>query len=106
MIEDDITALAAAAADMRAVKPKKTSKPHEDDLSDLSLDRLWYAFNDPQNRPTPQVTVEAIMFCVRTRGLKALAEPANVARLRDCDDRARTEIAQRTAKLKCEGRIS
>ena len=34
-----------------------------------TLDRLWDELNDPRNRPTPQVTIEAILHCVRERGL-------------------------------------
>jgi hypothetical protein len=51
-------------------------------------------------RPTPQVVVEAILLCVRERGLGALEEPANIERLHRCDEAALTLINQRIAKLK------
>jgi len=52
-----------------------------------------------QARPTPQTTIEAIMFCVRERGPPALHEPANIERLNRCDDAAIAEIDARTTKL-------
>jgi hypothetical protein len=53
-----------------------------------------------RNRPTPKAVVEAIMWCVRDRGLAALDEPANVERLARCDEAARAEIKRRCAKAK------
>jgi hypothetical protein len=66
--------------------------------ADVSLDRLWYAINDPRRRPTPQVTIEAIWYCVRQRGVAALKEPKNVERLARCDKEARAEIERRIKK--------
>jgi hypothetical protein len=40
------------------------------------------------------------MFSVRERGPKALQEPPNVARLRECDGAALAQIDERVAKLK------
>jgi hypothetical protein len=48
---------------------------------------------------TPQTTIEAIMYCVRERGLPALKEPANIERLTRCDRAARVEINERIAHL-------
>jgi hypothetical protein len=53
--------------------------------------------------PTPQTTIEALMYDVRTRGIVALKYPDNVERLRRCDARARAEINSRIAKLKANG---
>jgi hypothetical protein len=50
-------------------------------------------------RPTPQVTIEAILYCVRDRGVAALREPANIARLRTCDAAAKAQINERIARL-------
>jgi hypothetical protein len=52
-----------------------------------------------ERRPTPQTTIEAILYCVRTRGVEALNEPENIERLSRCDDAAKTQINQRIAKL-------
>jgi hypothetical protein len=54
-------------------------------------------------RPTPQTTIEAIMYCVRTRGTKALHEPTNLERLSRCDDAALAQIEARITKLKESG---
>jgi hypothetical protein len=54
------------------------------------VDRRW---------PTPQTSIEAVMYCVRERGLAALREPANRQRLRTLDDAARAEVNRRIAKL-------
>src|SRR5205823_9334247 len=35
----------------------------------------------PRERPTPQVTIEALLCTVRERGITALREPANIERL-------------------------
>jgi hypothetical protein len=69
----------------------------------VSLDRAWSEINDPKRRPTPQVTIEAILHCVRERGISALREPANVERLKGCDEAARAEIDRRIVKLKASG---
>ena len=50
-------------------------------------------------RPTPQATVDAVMYCVRERGVAVLKEPANVERLSRCDAAAKAEIDKRIAKL-------
>jgi hypothetical protein len=52
---------------------------------------------------TPQATIEAVMYCVRERGLAALREPANQQRLMKCDHATRAEVNRRIAKLE-EGR--
>jgi hypothetical protein len=55
---------------------------------------------------TPQTTIEAIMWTVRSRGVAALNEPANIERLSRCDDAARTEINERIAKLIAQKEIA
>jgi hypothetical protein len=52
----------------------------------------------PEHRRTPQTTIEAIIHCVRERGLAALEEPPNVERLARCDQAARAQINQRIAR--------
>jgi hypothetical protein len=51
------------------------------------------------DRPTPQTTIEAVMYCVRERGLAALCEPANQQRLMTFDEAARAEVNKRIEKL-------
>jgi hypothetical protein len=53
----------------------------------------------PRPRPTPQATIDAIMHCVRERGIGALREPANIERLQRCDVAARRQINSRIGKL-------
>jgi hypothetical protein len=73
----------------------------------LSLDRT--ARDAPQSptaaRPTPQSTVEAVMYSVRERGLKALKETASQERLHRCDAAAQEQIIQRIEKLHAAGCI-
>jgi hypothetical protein len=45
-----------------------------------------------RSRATPRVTVLALMHAVRERGVAALDEPANVARLSRCDAAARAKL--------------
>lgn len=73
--------------------------PH--DWDSMTLNALWQLFNS--QRPTPQTTIEAIMYCVRTGGAKALHEPANIERLSRCDDAALAQIDARLTKLKESG---
>jgi hypothetical protein len=54
----------------------------------------------PVRRPTPQTTIEAILYCIRERGLAALKEPANVERLSRCDRVAKAEIDRRIELLR------
>jgi hypothetical protein len=52
---------------------------------------------------TPQTTIEAVLHCVRERGLAALREPANQQRLLTFDEAARAQVNRRIAKFE-EGR--
>jgi hypothetical protein len=56
---------------------------------------------EPQ--PTPQCMIEAILYCVRERGVAALHEPANLGRLKLCDAAALAQIDAHVAKLKRGG---
>jgi hypothetical protein len=49
--------------------------------------------------PTPQATIDAIMWCVRERGVPTLKEPANIDRLSRCDDAAKAQINARIKKM-------
>jgi hypothetical protein len=60
-----------------------------------SLGALRERLNNP--RRTSQSTIEAILVAIRTRGLAALREPANIERLKRCDAQARAEINRRIA---------
>jgi hypothetical protein len=59
-----------------------------------------------RHRPTPQVTIESIMYSVLERGLGALTELANIKRLTRCDDAARAQINERIARLIAEQEIA
>jgi hypothetical protein len=50
-------------------------------------------------RPTPAVTIEAVIWAVRERGVRALTEPAILRRLGGCDQAARAEINRRLDAL-------
>jgi hypothetical protein len=58
---------------------------------------LSVEFNKPLS--TPQTTIEAILHCVRKRGIEALGEPANQERLSRCDGAAKAQIKVRIAKM-------
>jgi hypothetical protein len=67
---------------------------------DREIDTQWHApAPSSRQRPTPQVTIEAIMYCVRERGLVALDEPENRERLARCDERALNQIDARIEEL-------
>ena len=64
-----------------------------------SLGAIWDRLNDPSRHPMPAVTVEAVMYAIRARGLAALKETATKERLSRCDRAARDEINRRIAML-------
>jgi hypothetical protein len=68
----------------------------------VSLERAWSEINDPRNRPTPKVIIEAIMSCVCERGLVALKEPANIERLTRCNSAAKAQLNERIARLQAK----
>jgi hypothetical protein len=65
----------------------------------VMLDHAWNVLNDPRNRPTPQVTIEAVVFSVQEHGIQALKEPSTIERLSRCDKAAMAQIEERIAKL-------
>ena len=71
----------------------------------MSLEALWAELNNPRNRPTSQVVVEAILLCIRERGIGAFQEAANLERLRRCDRAARAELQRRIDKLQAKGQL-
>jgi hypothetical protein len=85
---------------IEAPKPRSRRNPRIPvNWQEMSLGALYQHFN--KTRPTtPQTTIEAILHCVRERGLAALKEPANIERLARCDAAPQAEISRRIAKLK------
>src|SRR5262249_3893659 len=67
--------------------------------NNISVDAAWRELDAAENRATPQVTIEAIMVCVRERGLKALEKSENIERLSRCDNSARAQINSRIARI-------
>jgi hypothetical protein len=59
----------------------------------LSLHALYERLNEPG--ATAEVTIDAIMFSLRARGVAALKEPATKARWDRCDESAKDEIRKR-----------
>jgi hypothetical protein len=93
--------LASVRADAKAAKPSPEILRARRLLDEnISLDRAWHELNDPRKRPTPQAIVEAIMYCVRERGIGALNEPTNIERMSRCDAAAKAQINKRIAKTK------
>ena len=63
------------------------------------VERAYSELNNPCRLATPQVVVEAILHCVRERGVEALKESANLERLSRCDAAAKAQIDRRIRKL-------
>jgi hypothetical protein len=53
-----------------------------------------------ETRPTPQATIEALMFGLR-RGLSCLEDPGNRDRLRRCDAAAVEQFVPRLRSWRC-----
>jgi hypothetical protein len=79
-------------------EPEKLRRLRRLLADNVSLDRAYAEFNKPLS--TPQTTIEAILHCVRERGVAALKEPANIERLTRCDVAAKVQIDRRIKKLK------
>src|SRR5262245_35048126 len=77
----------------RAEAPGDASGSIPQDWDSMSGDALSRSFS--RKRPTPQTTVEAIMWSVREHGLSALDEPDNIERISRCDEAARRQINER-----------
>jgi hypothetical protein len=72
----------------READRKAAARPRDPELERLLDDRVtladaWEALNG--DRPTPEVTVEAVKQAVRDRGVVALREPSIRDRLQRCD---------------------
>jgi hypothetical protein len=72
----------------------------------MPVDALWNALNDPARRATPQSTIEAILYSVRSRGIAALEEPNNKERITRCDAAARQQIKAAIARMRAKGVIT
>jgi hypothetical protein len=72
---------------------------------DISLERAYAEINDPRKCPTPRSTIDAVMYCVRERGLVALHEPQNQQRLVTFDVAACRQLNERIAKLETAGSL-
>ena len=83
--------------DRKAAAQRRREHDLPQGWEDMSLGALWERLNNP--RRTSQSTIEAILVAVRSRGLGALKEPANLERLRRCDAKAQAEIDRRIDKL-------
>lgn len=63
---------------------------------------FWHS--DPTRRRdgAPQATVEALMWCLRERGTRALEESKNMRRLSELSDQQVIEVGNRLQRLKPE----
>jgi hypothetical protein len=59
-------------------------------------------FNDPTQRPAPQVTVEALMHGLRSRVVAAVTEPDTKRRLAQLSNQQAIEVGSRLRKLNPE----
>jgi len=66
---------------------------------DVSLERAWAELNRGDSR-APQATVEALMYSLRERGVKALEEPDTKRRLSTLDKSQLKEVCRRVQNLK------
>jgi hypothetical protein len=97
-----------AALEYHAARDKRTSivshspediaRPHRLMDDSVSLDRAWAELSRLPGAAA--LTVEALMFSLRSRGVQALGEPDVLRRLAQLDDAQAREIAIRLQKLK------
>jgi hypothetical protein len=80
-------------ADRKAATRKKNPKLErlrELMADDVSLERAWHELRD--QRPTPEMTIEAVKQAVRSCGMAALSESSTRDRLQKCDADARKRL--------------
>jgi hypothetical protein len=65
----------------------------------VGFEEAYCELNDSRNHATPQSVIEAVIWCVRERGVAALDEPKNLERLERCDEAARAQINGRIKKI-------
>ena len=70
---------------------------------DVTFERAYVEINDPHSRPTPQTTIEAVLYAVRRRSVPALKEANVLGLLKQCDPAARAQIDARITKLAEKG---
>ena len=92
------------------IKPQRLARFRRLLADDISLDRAWRELNDPGARPAPQVTLDALLYELRTDGVATFENPSCRRRLADLSDgqlrellaaliRARTNCAAVTDEL-------
>ena len=95
-VTPNICALSAGAG-----APDERTRLHRELLDgNVSREAAYRALNGAGRFPTPQTTIEAILHCVGSRGVRALDEPKNQERLRQCDEAALAEIDRRITTYK------
>src|SRR5262249_51352299 len=72
------------------IEPKRLARLRRLMADSVSLEQAYYDIN--RSNETPAVTLDAIKLSVRERGIKALDEPLNQARIRRCDPVARAQL--------------
>jgi len=84
----------------------RLNKASRFDLACDEAERKASRKSPPEHKPrsTPQSTIDAVLYCVRDRGLAALREPANLQRLAEFDDSARQQLDALVSKLKKESK--
>jgi hypothetical protein len=58
-----------------AIEPERLARLRRLMADDISLGRVWRELNDPGARPTPQTTVNALLYQLRMDGLGAFEHP-------------------------------
>jgi hypothetical protein len=66
--------------------PHRLSRLRELLADEISLDRAWRELNDDGNQPAPQVTLDALIYELRTLGVAAFKNPSCRRRLADLSD--------------------
>jgi hypothetical protein len=64
----------------------------------VSLERAWTELNQV-TEGAPEPTIEALMYLLRSRGVKALEEPDTKRRLAQLSDRQIIEVGERLQRL-------
>ena len=96
------------AACRRADAARKPADPHLAFLrqlmrDDVALEQAWHKLNTAHIRGrAAQSTVEALMFSLRSRGIKALDEPDTRHRISQLSEEQLHEVGARLQRLKPE----
>jgi len=90
----------ADAKRRREPEPERLRQLRRLMADDVSLERAWFELNRRHDNEAPQVTIEALVYELRTHGLAALEPPNCRRRLADVSTAQLRDVIARLLRLR------